>query len=130
MRIKVLIIIMGLFLTVGCNKVDSAKININNNGTHTSKDINTVINKVKSDFKYYEDCNSSCELLNISYDSNKQQIKEWNNTKYYDILVIEFEFIAKENTKTLTKNNTYKYIAYYGKKNKNSSFKKLDWGQG
>ena len=43
MRIKVLIIIMGLFLTVGCNKVDSAKININNNGTHTSQDILNIM---------------------------------------------------------------------------------------
>ena len=131
MKLKFLIIItiIGMFFTTSCSKVNNAKITINNDNTHSSKDINKVISKVKSDFKnVFYDCN--CEILNINYDSSNQGIKEWNDTEYYDIIVIEFDFISKKNTETLSKDNTYFYKAYYGKKNQNSSWQRIDWGQG
>ncbi len=129
MKIKIWIIIslMVIFLTTGCSKVNSAKITINNEGTHSNKDIDKVISKLKNEFKYYF---NDCEMLSIDYDSDKQGIKEWNNTKYYDILTIDFDFIAKKNTQVLSKDNTYGYTAYYGKKSENSSWQRIDWGQG
>ncbi len=132
MKIKVLIIIslVLVFLTTGCSKVNNAKITINNNGTHSDSDINKVIKKLKSNFKYeFNACDG--ELLNIEYNSNYQDTdKEWNGTKYYDILKLNFEFVCKKNTETMLKNNTYGYSAIYGKKTKNSSWNKIDWGQG
>ncbi len=127
-KILILISVIFIFLTSGCAKVNNAKISINNNDTHTNKDINKVIKRLKSDFKHeFSDCNG--ELLNIEY-NNISVDKKWNDIMYYDVIKLEFEFVCKKNTQTLLKDNTYGYNAYYGKKTKNSSWQRIDWGQG
>ena len=105
--------------------VKNADIDIQNTGTHEKKDINRVINKLKNEFADFK----HCELLNIKYDSKKQGIKEWDE-KYYDIIVLEFDFKALKNTEFFLKDNVLRYKAYYGKKYETSSWKLIDMGQG
>lgn len=125
---KVIIVISIIVLLTGCSSgiVKNAKIDIQNTGTHEKRDINKVINKLKNDFSDFK----YCELLNIKYDSKNQTIKEWNDSKYYDILVLEFDFKALKNTNLFVKDNVLSYKAYYGKKNESSSWKLIDMGQG
>ena len=125
---KVIIVISIIVLLTGCSSgiVKNAKIDIQNTGTHEKRDINKVINKLKNDFSDFK----YCELLNIKYDSKNQTIKEWNDSKYYDILVLEFDFKALKNTNLFVKDTVLIYKAYYGKKNECSSWKLIDMGQG
>lgn len=122
----IVIITFGILLT-SCSSgiVKNVKIDIQNTGTHEKKDINRAINKLKNEFSDFK----HCELLNIKYESRKQGIKEWNE-KYYDIIVLEFDFKALKNTEVFLKDNVLGYKAYYGKKYENSSWKLIDMGQG
>lgn len=125
---KILVTVTLILLLTGCSSgiVKNAKIEIQNNGTHEKRDINRVISKLKEEFGSFK----YCELLNIKYDSKKQNIKTWNDTEYYDILVLQFDFKALKNTETFLKDNTLSYKAYYGKKYENSTWKLIDMGQG
>lgn len=125
---KILVIVTSILLVTGCSSgiVKNAKIEIQNNGTHEKRDINRVISKLKEEFGNFE----HCELLNIKYDSKEQNIKTWNDTEYYDILVLQFDFKALKNTEIFLKDNTLRYKAYYGKKFESSAWKLIDMGQG
>lgn len=123
---EITIITLVVFLT-GCSSgiVKNVDIDIQNTGTHEKKDINRVINKLKNEFVDFK----HCELLNIKYESEKQGLKEWDE-KYYDIIVLEFDFKALKNTEFFLKDNVLRYKAYYGKKYETSSWKLIDMGQG
>lgn len=125
---KILVIVTSILLVTGCSSgiVKNAKIEIQNNGTHEKRDINRVISKLKEEFGNFE----HCELLKIEYDSKEQNIKTWNDTEYYDILVLQFDFKALKNTETFLKDNTLRYKAYYGKKFESSTWKLIEMGQG
>lgn len=125
---KLLVTVTLILLLTGCSSgiVKNAKVEIQNNGTHEKRDINRVISKLKEEFGNFE----HCELLNIKYDSKQQNIKNWSDIEYYDILVLQFDFKALKNTEIFLKDNTLRYKAYYGKKYENSTWKLIDMGQG
>ena len=129
--ILLLIGILLVLVSTGCFNsgiTKDAKININNtSNTHEEKDIERVIKKVKKEFTSF----TNCRLLTIDYDSVNQNIKDWEDVEYYDIMVINFTFKCEGDSMTFSKDETYYYYtAYYGKLYKNLDWSLITMGQG